>query len=82
MIVDAAGVVHEESHAFTRLHVVANAPIFSFTDAFFGLGIVGGPHVRVFEHAASGSRGCCSYPWRRESERYQDTACRFWRAEV
>ena len=32
-----------------RLHAVANAPIFSYTDAFFGQGIVGGPHVPVIE---------------------------------
>jgi signal transduction histidine kinase len=51
MIVDAAGVVHEEGVALTRLHAVTNAPIFSFTDAYFGLGIVGGPHVPVFQHA-------------------------------
>ena len=50
MIVDAAGVVHEEGKALTRLHAVANAPIFSYTDAFFGREIVGGPHVPVLEH--------------------------------
>jgi signal transduction histidine kinase len=49
MIVDAAGVVHEEGKALTRLHAVANAPIFSYTDAFFGQEIVGGPHVPVLE---------------------------------
>lgn len=49
MIVDAAGVVHEEGRALTRLHEVANAPIFSYTDAFFGREIVGGPHVPVLE---------------------------------
>jgi signal transduction histidine kinase len=49
MIVDAAGVVHEEGKALTRLHAVANAPIFSYTDAFFGREIVGGPHVPVLE---------------------------------
>lgn len=47
MIVDAAGVVHEESKALTQLHAVANAPIFTYTDAFFGNEIVGGPHVPV-----------------------------------
>jgi len=51
MIVDAAGVVHEESKALTQLHAVANAPIFSYTDAFFGREIVGGPHVPVLEAA-------------------------------
>lgn len=49
MIVDAAGVVHEDGKALDRLHAVANAPIFSYTDAFFGQGIVGGPHVPVLE---------------------------------
>lgn len=49
MIVDAAGVVHDEDKALSRLHAVANAPIFSYTDAFFGE-IVGGPHVPVLEH--------------------------------
>ena len=41
--VDAAGVAHEEGKALARLHEVANAPIFSHSDAFFGQGIVGGP---------------------------------------
>ena len=49
MVVDAAGIVHEEGRALTRLHAVANAPIFSYTDAFFGREIVGGPHVPVLE---------------------------------
>jgi signal transduction histidine kinase len=51
MIVDAAGVVHEEDKALARLHTVANAPIFSYTDAFFGREIVGGPHVPVLEYS-------------------------------
>ena len=33
MIVDAAGVVHEEGTALKKLHAVARAPIFSYTDA-------------------------------------------------
>ena len=41
--VDAAGVAHEEGKAIARIHAVANAPMFSHTDAFFGRGIVGGP---------------------------------------
>jgi signal transduction histidine kinase len=49
MIVDAAGVVHEEGKALTRLHQIASAPIFTYTDAFFGREIVGGPHVPVLE---------------------------------
>lgn len=41
--VDAAGVAHEEGMALARLHDVANAPMFTHSDAFFGQGIVGGP---------------------------------------
>ncbi len=47
MIVDAAGVVHEGPAAITRLHAVANAPIFSYDESFFGGGIVGGPFLLV-----------------------------------
>ena len=43
MIVDAAGVVHEGGTPLTRLHAVANAPIFSYDETFFGNEIVGGP---------------------------------------
>jgi hypothetical protein len=43
MFVDAAGVVHEGGKALARLHAVANAPIFSYDDSFFGRAIVGGP---------------------------------------
>ena len=50
MIVDAAGIVHDEGKALARLYSVANAPIFSYTDAFFGREIVGGPHVPVREY--------------------------------
>ena len=47
MIVDAAGVVHESDAPLTRLHAVANAPIFSYDESFFGSGIVGGPFLLV-----------------------------------
>ena len=43
MLVDAAGVVHEGDVPLTRLHAVANAPIFSYDGAYFGSAIVGGP---------------------------------------
>ena len=42
MSVDAAGVVHEANTALSRLSAAANAPIFSYLDAFFGNSIVGG----------------------------------------
>jgi hypothetical protein len=51
--VDAAGVVHDNERALRRLYAVANAPIFSYHDTFFGLGIVGGPMHSLVE----GSRG-------------------------
>jgi len=47
MIVDAAGVVHEGDVALERLHAVANAPIFSYDESFFGSAIVGGPFLLV-----------------------------------
>ncbi|PDT90893.1 ATPase [Bradyrhizobium sp. Y36] len=43
MSVDAAGVVHESDLALRSLHAVANAPIFSYQEPFFGDGTVGGP---------------------------------------
>jgi hypothetical protein len=49
MNVDAAGVVHEEDKALRRLYAVANAPIFSLNDTFFGREIVGGPMHSVSE---------------------------------
>lgn len=51
MSVDAAGVVHEGDRALRELHEVANAPIFSYDDAFFGAELVGGPMHSVAEGA-------------------------------
>ncbi|WP_025035475.1 ATP-binding protein [Bradyrhizobium sp. DOA9] len=46
MSVDAAGVVYESDWALRSLRAVANAPIFSYQEPFFGEGTVGGPmHV-------------------------------------
>ena len=47
MIVDAAGVVYEGDLPLERLHAVANAPIFSYDESFFGSAIVGGPLLIV-----------------------------------
>jgi signal transduction histidine kinase len=49
MIVDAAGVVHEGNAALAKLHAVANAPIFSYDESFFGGELVGGPMLSVLE---------------------------------
>jgi signal transduction histidine kinase len=54
--VDAAGVAHEESKAMTRLHAVANAPMFTHSDAFFGQGIVGGPLTTVADVGQQAAR--------------------------
>ena len=39
--------LHEEMSALTSLHAVAKAPMFSYVDAYFGHGIVGGPLIAV-----------------------------------
>ena len=52
MSVDAAGIVHESDIALRSLHAVANAPIFSYQDPFFGGGTVGGPMHSVAETTA------------------------------
>ena len=49
MSVDAAGIAHEGDLALRSLHAVANAPIFSFQEAFFGRDTVGGPMHSVAE---------------------------------
>src|SRR5262245_24749960 len=45
--VDAAGIPHEEDKALAALHGAANAPIFSYVDAHFGRGLVGGPMISL-----------------------------------
>jgi hypothetical protein len=52
MSVDAAGVAHEANTALSRLSSVANAPIFSYLDVFFGNSIVGGSMHSVEEGMA------------------------------
>jgi signal transduction histidine kinase len=51
MSVDAARVVHEGDTALTRLHSVANAPIFTYLGGYFGPEIVGGPMHSVAEES-------------------------------
>jgi signal transduction histidine kinase len=51
LAIDAAGVPHEEQKALTRLNAVSNSPIFSFSDSFFGQGIVGGPLISVQDYS-------------------------------
>jgi signal transduction histidine kinase len=56
LIVDADGVSHPGFDALTILRAVANAPIFSFTDAYLGKGIVGGPLLSVSDTAQATAR--------------------------
>lgn len=49
MNVDATGVAYEGDRALQALHEVANAPIFSYDDGFFGQEVVGGPMHSVDE---------------------------------
>ena len=49
MNVDAAGVAYEGDTGLKKLRDVANAPIFSYDDGFFGQEIVGGPMHSVLE---------------------------------
>jgi hypothetical protein len=51
LAIDAAGVPHDEQKALTRLNAVSNSPIFSFSDSFFGHGIVGGPLLSVPDYS-------------------------------
>ncbi len=47
MNVDVAGVAYEGDTGLKRLYAVANAPIFSYDDGFFGREVVGGPMYSV-----------------------------------
>ncbi|WP_368367109.1 sensor histidine kinase [Bradyrhizobium commune] len=49
MSVDAAGIVYEGDIALRSLHAVANAPIFSYQEPFFGNSTVGGPMQMIGE---------------------------------
>jgi signal transduction histidine kinase len=51
LAIDAAGVPHEEQKALTMLNAVSNSPIFSFSDSYFGHGIVGGPLLSVPDYS-------------------------------
>jgi signal transduction histidine kinase len=42
---DVEGIPQDEDTALAQLHAVANAPMFSYTDAYLGKGIVGGPLI-------------------------------------
>jgi hypothetical protein len=47
LVIDDTGVMHQEDVVFSKLRAVANAPIFTWHDPYFGDGIVGGPLISV-----------------------------------
>jgi signal transduction histidine kinase len=49
LTMDATGVPHAEHKALMDMHAVANAPMFSYVEDYFGQGIVGGRLIRVEE---------------------------------
>jgi len=54
--VDAAGVAYEGPGALLQLSKVANAPIFTHDQSFFGDGIVGGPMHSVIEQSTKAAK--------------------------
>ena len=71
MSVDAAGVAHEGDIALRSLHAVANAPIFSFQEAFFGGDTVGGPMHSIAEIQPADRQCDDPHPRWREAGQYQ-----------
>jgi signal transduction histidine kinase len=49
--VDATGAAHEGFRAIREIYAAANAPLFSWVDAYLGMGIVGGPLLPTREIA-------------------------------
>jgi hypothetical protein len=47
LVTDGTGALQQEDVVFSRLRAVANTPIFTWYDAYFGNGIVGGPLISV-----------------------------------
>ena len=56
LLVDAAGVPHEQERALEILHTESNAPIFGAFDSQLGRGIVGGPLYPLQEVSHQGAR--------------------------
>ena len=82
MNVDAAGVQHEGEKALARLHAVANAPIFSFADVFFGRELVGGPMHSVLEGSRETATAAIRILGGEKARRLQDTTHQICSAEV
>jgi len=48
---EVVGMPPDEDQALAKLHAAANAPMFSYTDAYLGKGIVGGPLISSEEQS-------------------------------
>ncbi len=83
MSVDAAGIVHEGNIALQQLHAVANAPIFSYQEPFFGGSTVGGPMHLVAATSSKTVNAVIQYSRAARSRRTSNIrADRIWAAEI
>ena len=74
LVVDAQGIPHRQEEVLSRLHAVANAPIFGQYDYQLGGGIVGGPLLSVQALSRKTAEVAAQISWGRVARRYQDAA--------
>ena len=79
MLADAENVAREEDSVFPMLQAMANAPIFSDRDGYFGNGIVGGPLISTEQrrHPVPVSAFCAA-----RHRRYQNTNYRIFNTQI
>ncbi|WP_461330108.1 hypothetical protein [Bradyrhizobium diazoefficiens] len=82
MSVDGVGVAHEGDLALRRLHAVANGPIFSYQEAFFGRETVGGPMHSISESSKETVSAALRIFAGEKPRRHQDRTDRICRAEI
>ena len=82
MLVDAAGIVHEGDIALHRLHAVANAPIFSYQEAFLRRRQRRRSHALHRRNQFEDRQCRDPHPRRREAGPHQIRADRIWAAEI
>lgn len=58
--VDGAGNVHQGDRSLAKLHDIANAPLFSYVDAYFGHGVVGGPQISLTAMSKTAAKAATS----------------------
>jgi len=73
--VDGTGGAYLDDVALTEIHQVANAPIFSYIDDFFGMGIVGGAASFRGRSVPPGHCRRTANSRRRGSEKHRDDCC-------